>query len=136
MGPISQIMEMVPAFSQAFMSKQSEKENIDAQWKKNMIIMDSMTDSELDCQNGAKFFNKEPNRIQRVAQGSGVDENDVRGLLQQYTTFAKVMQKNANLFKGGKNSKQLANQMSQQIGMDENILRQMMTDFKLSQNGI
>ena len=131
MGPISQIMDMIPAFSQAFMSKQSEKENIDAKWKKNMIIMDSMTDSELDCQNGAKFFNKEPNRIQRVAQGSGVDENDVRGLLQQYTTFAKVMQKNANLFKCGNNSNQLANRISQQIGMDKNSLRQMMGDFKM-----
>lgn len=40
--------------------------------KKLMTIMDSMNDGELDSRDGAKLFSKQPTRVIRVAQGSGV----------------------------------------------------------------
>ena len=55
MGPFSQIMGMIPGFSQDFMSKGCEKES-QAKLKKLMTIMDSMNDRELDDADGAKKF--------------------------------------------------------------------------------
>lgn len=106
-----------------------------ARLKKLMTIMDSMNDqgnaclllctaatpslhafldnekwffflcSELDSKDGAKLFSKQPNRIQRVARGSGVATRDVQELLTQYTKFAQMVKKMGGikgLFKGHK----------------------------------
>lgn len=59
--------------------------------------------SELDSKDGAKLFSKQPNRIQRVARGSGVATRDVQELLTQYTKFAQMVKKMGGikgLFKG------------------------------------
>jgi len=59
--------------------------------------------SELDNKDGAKLFSKQPNRIQRVARGSGVATRDVQELLTQYTKFAQMVKKMGGikgLFKG------------------------------------
>lgn len=58
--------------------------------------------SELDSKDGAKLFSKQPNRIQRVARGSGVATRDVQELLTQYTKFARMVKKGGIkvLFKG------------------------------------
>lgn len=61
--------------------------------------------SELDSKDGAKLFSKQPNRIQRVARGSGVATRDVQELLTQYTKFAQMVKKMGGikgLFKGHK----------------------------------
>jgi signal recognition particle subunit SRP54 len=68
-----------------------------------MTIMDSMNDSELDHQDGAKLFSKQPTRMARVARGSGVTEREVKELISQYTKFAAVVKKMGGikgLFKG------------------------------------
>jgi len=93
MGPFSQIMGMIPGFSQDFLSKGSEMESM-ARLKKLMTIMDSMNDGELDHRDGAKLFTKQPGRIIRVSQGAGVTEREVRELISQYTKFAGVVKKN------------------------------------------
>lgn len=59
--------------------------------------------AELDSKDGAKLFSKHPNRIQRVARGSGVATRDVQELLTQYTKFAQMVKKMGGikgLFKG------------------------------------
>ncbi|CAG7827717.1 unnamed protein product [Allacma fusca] len=107
MGPFSQIMGMIPGFSQDFLGKGSEQESM-ARLKRLMTIMDSMNDGELDNRDGAKLFTKQSSRIIRVAQGSGVTEREVRELLTQYTKFAAVVKKMGGikgLFKGGDMSK-------------------------------
>lgn len=71
MGPFSQIMGMIPGFSQDFMTKGSEQESV-ARLKRLMTIMDSMCDNELDNRDGAKLFSKQAGRVTRVAQGAGV----------------------------------------------------------------
>lgn len=103
MGPFSQIMGMIPGFSQDFMTKGSEQESM-ARIKKLMTMMDSMCDNELDNRDGAKLFSKEKTRITRVARGSGVTEREVQDLISQYTKFAAVVKKMGGikgLFKSG-----------------------------------
>ena len=80
MGPFSQIMGMIPGFSQDFMTKGCEQES-QARLKKLMTIMDSMNDQvcqlpiprwfqknkivdqELDDADGSKKFSREPGRV-------------------------------------------------------------------------
>lgn len=94
---------MIPGFSQDFMTKGGEQESM-ARIKRLMTMMDSMSDGELDNKDGAKLFSKQPTRVTRVAQGSGVMEREVRDLISQYTKFAAVIKKMGGikgLFKSG-----------------------------------
>ena len=59
--------------------------------------------SELDHPNGAKFFQQQPGRYERVARGSGTSVKDVKELLTQYSKFAQMVKKMGGikgLFKG------------------------------------
>ncbi|KAJ8966565.1 hypothetical protein NQ314_003460 [Rhamnusium bicolor] len=133
MGPFSQIMGMIPGFSQDFMSKGSEQESM-ARLKRLMTIMDSMNDGELDNRDGAKLFTKQNGRIIRVAQGAGVTEREVKELITQYTKFAAVVKKMGGikgLFKGGDMAKNVNHtqmaKLNQQMAkmMDPRVLHQM-----------
>ncbi|ESN93097.1 hypothetical protein HELRODRAFT_189679 [Helobdella robusta] len=116
-----------------FMSKGSEQESV-AKLKKLMIIMDSMNDYELDSDEGAKLFTRQPGRVQRVAMGSGVSNSAVQELLKQYTKFAQLVKKMGGikgLFKGGDMAKnvnptQMAKLNQQMIKMmDPRVLHSM-----------
>merc|ERR1712137_1053323 len=63
MGPMSQVMQMIPGMSQ-MLPQGAEKEGA-RRIKRFMIMMDSMTDDELDC----AVPMTEPRRL-RVAKGS------------------------------------------------------------------
>jgi len=124
---------MIPGISQELMSKGGEQEST-ARLKKLMTIMDSMNDGELDYQDGAKLFTKQPGRVTRVARGSGVTEREVKELISQYTKFAAVVKKMGGikgLFKGGDMTKNVnPNQMAklnQQMArmMDPMVLQKM-----------
>nr|CAG4641591.1 EOG090X03VW [Eurycercus lamellatus] len=133
MGPFSQIMGMIPGFSQDFMTKGGEQESM-ARLKRLMTIMDSMNDGELDNQDGAKLFGKQPGRLTRVARGAGVTDREVKELISQYTKFAAVVKKMGGikgLFKGGDMTKnvnptQMA-KLNQQMArmMDPSVLQRM-----------
>lgn len=133
MGPFSQIMGMIPGFSQDFMTKGGEQESM-ARIKRMMTMMDSMCDGELDNRDGAKLFSKQPQRCVRVAQGSGVLEREVKELISHYTKFAAVVKKMGGvkgLFKQGDMTKnvnptqmaKLNQQMAKMI--DPRMLQQM-----------
>lgn len=133
MGPLSQVMGMIPGFSDIGMTKGGEQES-QRRLKALMTIMDSMNDGELDSAEGAKLFTRQPSRKRRVAQGAGVREAEVEALLQQYTKFAQVVKKMGGikgLFKGGDiaknaNPRQMQ-QLEQQMArmMDPAVLQQM-----------
>jgi len=133
MGPFSQIMGMIPGFSQDFMTKGCEQES-QSKLKRLMTIMDSMNDRELDDADGAKKFSKEPGRVSRVAAGAGVQEKEVQELLKQYVKFSQVVKKMGGikgLFKGGDMNKQVnpaqMAQLNQQMSkmIDPGVLKQM-----------
>ena len=59
--------------------------------------------TELDSQEGAKLFSRQPGRVTRVARGAGVSSAAVNELLSQYTKFAQMVKKMGGikgLFKG------------------------------------
>lgn len=103
MGPFNQILSMIPGFGADLLKGASEAESM-SRLKRLMTIMDSMSDSELDSKEGAKLFSKQPSRVARVAQGSGVRMREVQELLVQYNKFAGVVKKMGGvkgLFKSG-----------------------------------
>ncbi|XP_003384056.1 PREDICTED: signal recognition particle 54 kDa protein-like [Amphimedon queenslandica] len=133
MGPFNQIMGMIPGFPADFMSKGNERESM-ARLKKLMTIMDSMSDGELDHPNGAKLFQQQPGRYERVARGSGTSVKDVKDLMTQYSKFSQMVKKMGGikgLFKSGDigrnvNPNQMA-KINQQMArmIDPRVLQQM-----------
>lgn len=133
MGPFNQILSMIPGFGTDSLKGASETESM-SRLKRLMTMMDSMSDTELDSKEGSKIFSKQPSRVARVAQGSGVRVRDVQELLIQYNKFAGVVKKMGGvkgLFKGGDlsrnvNSKQMATLNQHMARMIEpNMLAQM-----------
>lgn len=58
---------------------------------------------ELDHPNGAKLFQQQPSRYERVARGSGTSVKEVKDLLSQYSKFGQMVKKMGGikgLFKG------------------------------------
>lgn len=133
LGPFNQILSMIPGFGTDILKGASEAES-KSRLKRLMTIMDSMSDSELDSKEGAKLFSKQPSRLLRVAQGSGVRVREVQELLVQYNRFAGVVKKMGGvkgLFKSGDISRNVnPNQMAklnQQMAkmIEPNILAKM-----------
>jgi len=133
MGPMSQVMNMLPGFSSDFLGTGGERES-SARLKRLMTIMDSMCNHELDSYEGHKLFNREPTRIARVARGSGVHEWEVKELLGLHDKFSQMVKKMGSmkgLFKNGDMSRNVnPNQMAQlnsQMAkmMDPRVLQQM-----------
>lgn len=87
MGPINQVMSMIPGIGSQLIEKGREKEGV-ARIKRFMCMMDSMTDEELD---GAKKMID--SRIIRVARGSGTSIAEVNVLLNEYSRFSKMVKK-------------------------------------------
>jgi len=84
MGPLKQVMQMIPGLGgnipEALMEKQEEKMKI------YKYIMQSMTKAEKENPDLIK-----ETRIKRIAKGSGRPESEVRDLLDQYEKMKKMM---------------------------------------------
>lgn len=98
LGPISKVMSMMPGMT-SDMFQGSDAEMSD-RLRRCMVIMDSMTEGELDSD--GRLFNHQPSRVIRVAKGSGSGLPDVEMLLLQHKKFAQMIKKmggNNGLFK-------------------------------------
>ncbi|KAG2374062.1 hypothetical protein C9374_011141 [Naegleria lovaniensis] len=95
MGPLSQVMSMIPGFSEQLLPKGSEQEG-NARLKKYLTIMDSFNDEEMDCTDITKLPNM-PSRIMRIARGSGKTPKDVQELLEQFKLFQSMIGKLGSL---------------------------------------
>jgi signal recognition particle subunit SRP54 len=96
MGPLGKVMEMIPGMG----NLQLPKEALQGQEQKLELwrhIMGSMTKDELE---DPEIITAQ--RVERIAKGSGVDTNEVRGLLKQYRQSKKLvkMMKGADSEKG------------------------------------
>jgi signal recognition particle subunit SRP54 len=85
LGPLKSIMGMIPGFS----SEMFAGDDAQSRLKRMTIIMDSMCHSELESD--GKCFTLQPNRVKRVAKGSGSATEMVEFLLLQYRNFAKFI---------------------------------------------
>ncbi|XP_023346359.1 signal recognition particle 54 kDa protein [Eurytemora carolleeae] len=111
LGPISQVMGMIPGLSSVFGQaggQVSDQESM-KRLKKLMTIMDSMNDKELDDMEATKTFTKQPTRVTRVACGAGVTEMEVHALLDQYKKFSQVVKQMGGVKELFKDEKQMKN---------------------------
>merc|ERR1712187_782744 len=125
MGPIGQVMQMIPGMAQ-MMPQGAEKEGA-KRIKRFMVMMDSLTDDELDC---AVQMSKL--RVLRVAKGSGSSQAEVNQLLDEYKRMEKMVGKmgKSGLFGKGGDLTQLSRNPGQvmqkmQGAMDPRMLQQM-----------
>lgn len=91
LGGISMVAQILPAG----MISQGDKEQANQQFKLSMVIFDSMTKEEL--QGTDKLFHKQPQRILRIARGSGSSEESVRRLIGQFKKFEASQKQIKNL---------------------------------------
>ncbi len=93
MGPLDQVMDLIPGLG-SNLKDQLPDEAMDVTDERLMryrIVMDSMTDDEL--RNPSDIG---ASQIERIARGSGTDEEVVRELLQQH----RMMEQTLNQFRG------------------------------------
>jgi signal recognition particle subunit SRP54 len=84
MGPLKKIASMLPGFSDKL--KDQDMEATQERLTRFRVIMDSMTDEELE---NPKII-KSP-RVTRIARGSGTSPKQVRELLRQYEMSKKAL---------------------------------------------
>ncbi|AEN06670.1 Signal recognition 54 kDa protein [halophilic archaeon DL31] len=93
MGPLDQVMDMIPGMGGGMMDQlPDDAMDVTQDRMRNFeVIMDSMTDEELEDPRSIGA-----SQVQRIARGSGTDEETVRELLQQH----KMMDRTLNQFQG------------------------------------
>jgi signal recognition particle subunit SRP54 len=100
-GPLKRIMSMLPGFPG--MRKDVDPEELQRKLARFHVIMDSMTDEELD---NPKIIKS--SRVLRVSRGAGVEQRDVRELLKQYNLSRKAV-------KGFMGNRQIRRQLMKQM---------------------
>lgn len=134
MGPLTNIASMIPGMSN-IMNQVGEEET--SKKIKNMIfIMDSMTSKELDSD--GRVFTNEPERIVRVARGSGCSAVEVEMVLQQQRMMASMAGAAKNMGNpggaqapgiGGGGGTANMQRMMQQAQSNPNFMQQAMNMF-------
>ncbi|MFW5875340.1 MAG: signal recognition particle protein [Myxococcota bacterium] len=85
MGPLQDVFEKLPGFGDSM----PEGFNLDeGELDKTKALVSSMTKEERRV---PEVFQKQPNRLRRVARGSGRDEKDVAELLQRFMFMRQFM---------------------------------------------
>jgi signal recognition particle subunit SRP54 len=84
MGPITQIMGMIPGMDR--FRNQIDQEEAEQRMKRVEAIINSMTKAE---RNNPKLLNA--SRRRRIATGSGVEVRDVNEVLKQFNDMQKLM---------------------------------------------
>jgi len=86
MGPIGNLMSMIPGMAGNVMPQGMEKHGVE-RMKKMIVIMDSLTAEELDAE---KPF-VDMTRIMRVSKGAGVFPEQVLELIQEHKKFSQIV---------------------------------------------
>lgn len=87
MGPLNQVVSMIPGISQNLIPKGREKEST-ARIKRFICMMDSMTNEELDSMKPL-----DDTRMIRIARGSGTRPEEVMFLMEEYKKFSAMVKK-------------------------------------------
>ena len=87
MGPLSNVVGMIPGFNANMIPKGQEKESTE-RIKKFLYMMDSMTEKELD---GVEPITQ--TRALRVARGAGANPRELLHLLAEHKRFSKMVER-------------------------------------------
>lgn len=86
MGPIMQVMNMIPGFSKLQTQQPIDQDEVEGRLKKVEAIINSMTAAE---RKNPKILNA--SRKKRIAKGSGVEVRDVNDVLNQFRQMQAMM---------------------------------------------
>ena len=89
MGPLNQVVSMIPGLNANMIPKGREKEGT-ARIKRFLCMMDSMTEEELSSVEEKPFSDS---KIFRIARGSGTRPEEVFMLIQEYQKFKNRVEK-------------------------------------------
>eukprot|EP01116_Phalansterium_solitarium_P000435 TRINITY_DN10283_c0_g1_i1.p1 TRINITY_DN10283_c0_g1~~TRINITY_DN10283_c0_g1_i1.p1 ORF type:complete len:496 (+),score=158.45 TRINITY_DN10283_c0_g1_i1:100-1587(+) len=133
MGPINQVMEMIPGMSQLGPMLRGTQGN--AKLKVMLNILDSCTDDELDSDQPLK----DNSRIMRLARGAGRHPREVVELVEQHKQFSHMIKglSKQNLGRGNQAidpKKILTPQMMKQLGGADNAANLMKQLQKMGPN--
>lgn len=108
-GPLKKVMSMLPGFPG--MKQDINAEELQEKLARFHVIMDSMTDEELD---NPKLIKS--SRVLRISRGAGVEQKNVRELLKQYNLSRKAVK---GFMGNRKIRRQLMKQMKDQKAYEE-----------------
>ncbi|MFB6114345.1 MAG: signal recognition particle protein Srp54 [Halodesulfurarchaeum sp.] len=114
MGPLSQVMDMIPGLGGSVMDQLPDDAMDVTQERMRTfdVIMDSMTESELENPRSIG-----QSRMIRIARGSGTSVDDVRELLDQYRQMSRAIKQFQGM--GDSDMQRMMKQMQQQGGMGD-----------------
>ena len=108
MGPLDQVMGMIPGLGGSLMDKLPDDAMDVTQDRlvKFEIVMDSMTEAELENPRAIG-----QSQVRRIARGSGVEEELVRELLQQHRMMERAIKQLQGFGKGDMDVQRMMKQM-------------------------
>ncbi|MFB6267305.1 MAG: signal recognition particle protein Srp54 [Halodesulfurarchaeum sp.] len=113
MGPLSQVMDMIPGLGGSVMDQLPDDAMDVTQERMRTfeVLMDSMTEEELENPRSIG-----QSRMERIARGSGTSVDDVRELLEQYRMMSRAIKQFQGM--GDTDMQRMMKQMEQQGGGD------------------
>jgi signal recognition particle subunit SRP54 len=111
MGPLQKLMNLLPStMPGADKMKMGTLKDTEGKLKKFKVIMDSMTDTEMNNPQMIKT-----SRVQRIARGSGCDIKDVKELLKYYNMSRKAI-------KGFSSNRKIRKKLMQQLKFADGMM--------------
>ncbi len=101
MGPLQKLMNLLPGMSGKMSDEAMEETQV--KMKRFKVIMDSMTDEEMENPQIIKS-----SRVKRIAKGAGCDTKDVKALLKYYNMSRKAV-------KGFASNRKMRKKLMQQL---------------------
>jgi len=101
MGPLQKLMNLLPGMSGKMSDEAMEETQV--KMKKFRVIMDSMTDEEMENPQIIKS-----SRVKRIARGAGCETKDVKALLKYYNMSRKAV-------KGFASNRKMRKKLMQQL---------------------
>ena len=112
MGPLDQVMDMIPGMGGGGLMDELPDDAMDVtqdRMRSFEVIMDSMTDKELENPRGVSA-----SQVERIARGSGKDAEQVRELLEQHKMMSQTLKQFQGMGQG--NMERMMKKMQNQGG--------------------
>lgn len=113
MGPMGKVMEMIPGMAGMMEAAGNNGQDPNAKLRGFMVIMDSMSNSELDNSDiwtSKQAKHSKEGRVRRIAQGCGKQMREIEEMLNTFHEMAKRFKKG---FKGLPKSAAMGGKMNQ-----------------------
>jgi signal recognition particle subunit SRP54 len=130
MGPMSKMLEAMPGMTQ--LAPMLQGRDLNANFKSKLVIMDSLTDKELDMSDPIKV----QSRLHRIARGSGKSIQEVEEFFNQFKLFLTMTDPRNVKGDPHRNMRGMGSLMNpnmlRQLGgqMNPNIMNNLMNSFR------